>query len=230
MNKLSIIYDRYNKATCEVTAVQVTTESIQDAYIRANLYIEKALEENEFKDKSINHIWFKNEDDGTKCLIYDYQKDMQARYLLDKVWKDLNSNGNWSKNEFCFQHFAGVFSEMQKLYDDLTKITRNFYGNMDWKLRRKLGVTTKKLQFLSEDIDLFDNFASFKKARDFYLEATDYGKHWFKYKDLARMNELDKSVCDSLIRGCRFLDNRVWASNEGHSFEAPDTEDSGMGM
>lgn len=230
MNKLSIIYDRYNKVTGEVTAVQVTTESIQDAYIRANSYIEKALKENEFKDKSINHIWFKNEDDGTKCLIYDYQKDMQARQLLDKVWEDLNSNMKWSKNEFCFQHFAGVFSEMQKLYDDLTKLSRNFYGNMDWKLRRKLGVTAKKLQFLSEDIDLFDNFSSFKEARNFWLEATDYGEHWFKYNDLVRMNELDKMVYDSLIQGCRFLDNRVWASKEDHSFEALDTEDPAWGM
>lgn len=230
MNKLSIVYNRYNKVTGEVTAVQVTTESIQDAYIKANLYITKASEENEFKDKAINHIWFKNENDGTKCLIYDYQKDMRARYLLDKVWEDLNSNEKWSKNEFCFQHFAGVFSEMQKLYSDLTKLDRNFYGNMDGKLRRKLGVTAKKLQFLSEDIDIFDNFASFKKARDFYLEATDYGEHWFKYKDLVKMNELDKKVYDSLVRGCRFLEKRVWAENKGHSFEALDTEDSGMGM
>ena len=126
MNRLSIIYDRYNKATGEVTAVQVTTESIQDAYIKANLYIEKALEENEFKDKSINHIWFKNEDDGTKCLIYDYQKDMQARYLLDKVWEDLNSNGNWSKNEFCFQHFAVFGWRERRIWQACSVKCRNY--------------------------------------------------------------------------------------------------------
>lgn len=230
MNKLAIVYDLYNKVTGEVTVVKYTAETIQDTYIRTNVYIQKALEGNGIKDKSINHIWFKNEDDGTKCLIYDYHKDIEARQLLDRVWEDLNSNGNWSKNEFCFQHFAGAFSEMQKLYDDLTKLSRNFYGNMDWKLRRKLGVTAKKLQFLSEDIDLFDNFASFKEARNFWCEATDYGEHWFKYKDLVKMNELDKTVYDSLVRGCRFLEARVWAENKDHSFEAPDTEDSGMGM
>ena len=230
MNKLAIVLDRYDKVNGKVIAVKVTTESLQDTFVQANLYIIRASEENEFTDIAINHIWFKNEDDGTKYLIYDYQKDMQARQLLDKVWEDLNSNRDWSKNEFCFQHFAGVFSEMQKLYSDLTKLARNFYGNMDWKLRRKLGVSAKKMQFLNEDIDIFDNYTSFKEARNFWLEATDHGEHWFKYKDLVRMNELDKMVYDSLILGCKFLENRVWASSEDCSFEALDTEDPAWGM
>ena len=117
---------------------------------------------------------------------------------------------------------------MQKLYSDLTKITRNFYGNMDWKLRRKLEISAMHMKVLSEDIDIFDNYASFKEARDFWCEATDHGEHWFNYKDLVKMNELDKMVYDSLIRGCKFLETRVWADNEGRSFEA--LEGSSVGM